>query len=269
MTSYVSILTPCLNGAKTIAQTLESVSLQTYPAIEHLIIDGGSKDATRSLVAKYSPRASFVSRPGLNQSAALNAGCAIAKGDIVGWVNADDFYFDRDVVTHAVAAFEADTTVGLVYGDAVYIDAEGKVLEARVTPRFSRARLRRYSFIPQPTIFARKAVLERFPISEPLEFVMDAEWMLRLSEHIKFSHVPRLQAVFRYHGSSKLHTLGRAVYTSEVSALRSKYPQSAVRARAGRLVDGAANVLARLRGFVRLRSITEAQRHDFERILAQ
>jgi len=269
MTPLVTILTPCLNGEKTIAQTLESVSLQAYSAIEHLIIDGGSRDATQSLVLKYSPRASFVSRPGLNQSAALNAGCAIAKGDIVGWVNADDFYFDRDVVTHAVRALEADATVGLVYGDAIYIDANGKVLEARVTPGFSRARLRRYSFIPQPTIFFRKSVLQSFPISETLEFVMDAEWMLRVSEHIGFSYVPRLQAVFRYHGSSKLHTLGRAMYTSEVSVLRSRYPHSAIGARAGRLIDGAANVLARARGSVRLRSITETQRRDFERILAQ
>src|ERR1035437_4417546 len=125
----VSIITPSLNSEKTIRQTLLSIAIQDYPEIEHLVIDGGSTDVTAQAVQEFSPRSRLVSLPGKNQSAAVNEGFRMARGSVFGWLNSDDLYFDRHVVTHALSALSENLESPLVYGDAVYIDSRGTIVD--------------------------------------------------------------------------------------------------------------------------------------------
>src|SRR4051812_23613887 len=87
----VSVITPSFNQAKYIERTLESVRNQTYPRIEHIVIDGGSTDGTIEIL-KHQTFARWISEPDRGQSDALNKGIARAKGDIIGWLNSDDMY---------------------------------------------------------------------------------------------------------------------------------------------------------------------------------
>lgn len=264
----VTIVTPSLNSAKTIRQTLRSIAIQDHPEIEHLVIDGGSTDGTVETVKEFAPRSQVISFPGKNQSEALNEGFRLARGSFVGWLNSDDLYFDRHVVTQALLGFETNPVCPLVYGDAVYMDPQEKIVDMRVTPRFSFSRLVRYSFIPQPTIFVRTEVSRRLLINEELEFVMDAEWFLRIAEQAEFTHIPRFQAVFRC-GSPKTQTFGRERYVSEVRRLRESYSAHTRRVVPilDSLSDKCVNLLARVKGQAQAARIGRAGFADMQSFL--
>src|ERR1039458_4888575 len=103
------------------ATTLKSVGMQGEWVREHLIIDGGSEDETEALVKSAGGVARFTRCPGMNQAAAVNEGIRLAKGSFIGWLNADDFYFDRWVVGAVADCFGSDAGARVIYGDCVYI----------------------------------------------------------------------------------------------------------------------------------------------------
>jgi glycosyltransferase involved in cell wall biosynthesis len=216
----VSIVTPSLNSCSTIVRTLQCIREQSYPDIEHFVIDGGSTDETASVVGRFEPRSRYVLAPGLNQAAAVNLGIGMAQGEVIGWLNADDYYLDREVVAKAVAALTQNPSVGLVYGDFVIVDEGCRVTSIYRAPEFSASRLSRYTYIAQPTIFVRKNVAALEALREDLEFVLDSDWMIRLARHAPFRRVPRFQAAFRQHSASKIHILGAALYRKEDRELR-------------------------------------------------
>src|SRR4029453_6680561 len=86
-----SIVTPCLNAVKTLEATLESVAVQDYPLVEHIVVDGGSTDGTLALL-RSRPDVRWISEPDEGLSDAVNKGIAMATGDLIGWLNADDLY---------------------------------------------------------------------------------------------------------------------------------------------------------------------------------
>lgn len=87
----LTIITPSFNQAPYIEQTIRSVLAQDYPCVEHIVIDGGSTDCTVDVLKKY-PHLQWVSEKDRGQADALNKGLAKASGDIIGWVNSDDYY---------------------------------------------------------------------------------------------------------------------------------------------------------------------------------
>jgi glycosyltransferase involved in cell wall biosynthesis len=206
--------------------------------------------------------------PGKNQSAALNEGFRLARGSVVGWINADDFYFDRYAVGRAVDALERNPQSLLVYGDALYIDQRGEIVRMSVTPQYSFGRLTRYGFIPQPTIFFRvSAVCDRL-INEQLEIVLDTEWLLRLAQVTDFIHVPHFQAVFRL-GNSKVHKLGRDLYARESAWLKSLYLIDSSQLSRGlqRVADMRTNITARWKGRLQAYRIGQVGFEDMRKIL--
>jgi len=125
-----SIITVSFNSVATIETTLSSVAGQTHTDIEHIVIDGGSTDGTLEIIDRYrSGLAHVIAGPDKGIYDAMNKGIAVASGDIIGILNADDFYADRDVITHITSAFE-DESVDACYGDLEYVDSflTGKVL---------------------------------------------------------------------------------------------------------------------------------------------
>ena len=121
----VSIVTATFNSAKTVKDTIESVLSQTYQNFEHIIIDGGSRDETMSIVKSYEPlyngRLRYISEPDEGIYNAMNKGLKMASGDIVGTLNSDDFYADNTVLESIVAPF-SDKSLECIFGKLNLVD---------------------------------------------------------------------------------------------------------------------------------------------------
>lgn len=158
----VSIITVAYNCASTISDTLRSVASQTHKAVEHIVIDGASTDATLAIVNEYGAHvASVVSEPDSGIYEAMNKGLALATGEFVGFLNADDVYANEQVVARiAGAADELQSDV--VYGDLVYVDQNnlGKVFRRWHSGTFAPSRLRFGWMPPHPTFYVRTQILK-------------------------------------------------------------------------------------------------------------
>src|SRR5580698_7501014 len=116
----VSIVTPCFNAEKFIAETIESVLDQDYPRIEYIVMDGGSTDRTLDILKKYEHALHWESAPDRGTADAVNRGFALGKGEILGFLNADDLYFPHAVST-AVQRLRENPDAAGIYGDAWWI----------------------------------------------------------------------------------------------------------------------------------------------------
>ena len=205
--STVSIITPSFNQARFIEATIRSVLGQTYPNVEHIIIDGGSTDGTLDILRKYNQRIKWISEPDNGQGDAVNKGFALAQGGIVGWINSDDFYFSPTVVEHIVEVFDTHTEVELVYCGIAYVDPHGRLLHVRIPPRFSWDRLKRIAYIGNSNAFYRRSVIERHKIDPAYHFVLDHEFMLRVTRECRVLRTTEIIACFRVHPDAKTQTL--------------------------------------------------------------
>lgn len=206
----MSVVTPVLNGVRTIAATLDSVRAQSHPRVEHVVVDGGSTDGTLDLL-RARPDVVWLSAPDGGMYEALNRGFERASGDVLASLNADDRYATPDALARAVAALEAHPEADLVYGDYRYVDDGGRPLELVVAPAFDRARLRRTNFVPPHATFLRRALFHDrgFRLDPGLRYAGDWEWFLRMSEAgVSFRHVPVVFAEFRRHRGSLTATTG-------------------------------------------------------------
>src|SRR5262245_45899236 len=153
----ISVVTPSLNKGEFIAETIESVRDQSYRPVEHLIVDGGSTDSTPGIVRRYAslPYLRWISEPDQNQCDAINKGVRLATGQIVAWLNADDYYAPGALRAIA-AAFAQRPDAGVVYGSGAQVDREGKLIRLIPTRPFDRRRLRHEFFVIQPTMFIQR-----------------------------------------------------------------------------------------------------------------
>lgn len=159
----VSIVTVCLNSATTIGDTLLSVALQTHPDIEHLVIDGGSTDGTQAVVSGSAGRvAKFVSEPDRGIYDAMNKGLALATGDVVGFLNADDVFAGDDSVARIAAAFVP--AVQACYGDLVYVSPAdtARVLRYWRAGAYVRGMCADGWAPPHPTLYVRRELFGRW-----------------------------------------------------------------------------------------------------------
>ena len=202
----VSVLTPSFNQAQWLGDTIESVRAQTYPSIEHVVSDGGSTDGSLQLLSG-AERPDFVWESGSDngQSDAINKAFARSSGDVIGWLNSDDAYFTRDVVARAVQIFDAEPEVGVVYGHAARVDADGNLLYVLwVPPGAPRLLARGYNPVRQPAVFVRRSALGRDVLVDPdFDYMMDRELWLHLSRRTRFRRLDRILAVDRHHALRK------------------------------------------------------------------
>jgi glycosyltransferase involved in cell wall biosynthesis len=199
----VSIITPSFRSFRFIAETIESVEQQDYPCIEHIIIDGNSDDGTVDILKKY-PRLIWISEPDKGQSHALNKGFKMAKGEIVGWLNADDVY-SPGAVSVATRFLLENEDVDLVYSDQQIVDENNKLLAFSGSKPFDLTTLFTENFIRQPTVFMRRNVIEQMGgVDENLHYCMDRELWLRVGSSFRMQYLPNtVSANFRLCAGTK------------------------------------------------------------------
>src|SRR5512140_2808807 len=215
----VSIVTPSFNQAQFLEATLRSVLEQDYPNIEYLVVDGASTDGSVEIIRRYADRLTWwVSEKDSGQSEAVNKGLQRVKGQIVGWLNSDDVYLPG-AISAAVAAFSAHPAAGLVYGDAIAIDAEGRQFNLMRARQYTLTDLMAFNIICQPAAFMRRSVLERVHYLNPAyHLLMDNLLWMNMAQVAPIFYVPQTWAAARYHDQAKNRTRG-AAYGQEARIL--------------------------------------------------
>jgi len=200
----VSILTPSYNQAAWLSYNLHSVACQSYARIEHIVADGGSTDGSVEILRAAGDAISWTSEPDRGQSHAINKAFSASSGDIIGWINSDDAYFDCGVVADVVAYFVAHPEVDVVYGHGAQVDEHGTIIWMLWVPQFSARILRVVNFIGQPVAFIRRSALTEPMLDESYHFSMDYELWLRLhAKGSRFRRINRLTAVDRHQSARK------------------------------------------------------------------
>ncbi len=205
----VSIITPSYNQASFLEQTIRSVLAQDIArerpaAVEYILVDGASQDGSVDIIRRYASQlAGWVSEPDSGQAEAINKGLSKARGEIVAWLNSDDLYLPG-AITAALAALQAAPDLGMVFGDAISIDAQGRPLNRLAFGDWGLDELMGFRIICQPAVFMRRAVLERAGLLDPTyHFMLDHHLWLRIAQLAPVRHVPALWAAARQHPAAK------------------------------------------------------------------
>jgi glycosyltransferase involved in cell wall biosynthesis len=184
----ISIVTACLNHGKYLEDAILSVMEQGYPNFEHIVIDGASKDNTLEVLKRY-PHVRWISESDKGQSDALNKGFRMATGDLVGWLNADEYYLPGafESITHAA---QDNPTADVYYGDCIFVDAQGRLKRAKTAHGFDYRMLLYYGcFIITATTFFRRDIFdENYLLDLDYRVVMDFEYFVRLAAAGKTFH---------------------------------------------------------------------------------
>jgi glycosyltransferase len=202
----ITIITPTYNSAHTLADTLESIAAQDYPHIEHIIVDGLSKDDTLAIAARFPHVSKIVSEKDKGIYDAMNKGVQMAQGAIIGILNSDDFYAHPQVLSQVVAKMQA-TEAEALYGDLVYVEPENtdKVVRYWKSGTY-RNRLFYWGWMPpHPSFFVRRTVYERLGyFNLQLRQSADYELMLRflLKNRVSVCYLPSLLVRMRNGGAS-------------------------------------------------------------------
>jgi glycosyltransferase involved in cell wall biosynthesis len=199
-----SVITPVYNQARYLPEALDSVARLRTPH-EHIVVDGGSDDGTVAVLeSRDDPSLRWISEPDRGQTHAVNKGLARAKGELVGWLNADDAYLP-DAVDRAVDHLAQNPEVMAIFGGIHFTDEHGAVQRPHLPAPYS---WRRYLFfgdyIPTPTIVFRRALLARAPqLDERYADAADYDFYLRLLHGVSVQRIPEGLVRFRYHPGSK------------------------------------------------------------------
>lgn len=227
MLPSISVVTPSYNQAQFIAQTVDSVRQQQYPHLEHLVIDGLSTDGTLDVLAGYGDDVVVTSEKDSGQTEAINKGLRKAQGDVICWLNSDDYLLPGAL--QAVGEFfAAHPEVTWVTGDGVIVDAEGRPIQKPV--RTYKQVLRKFppavylglaNSIVQPATFWRRSVHERIGyLDESLHYTMDYDWWMRLLSTGRPGKIDRALCGFRIHDASKSGSLYEQMLDEDYQTFR-------------------------------------------------
>jgi glycosyltransferase involved in cell wall biosynthesis len=227
----LTILTPSFNQAGFIEQTIRSVLDQGYPALEYRVLDGGSTDGTVEILQRYRDRLQFVSGPDGGQAAALNRGLCEARGDVLAWINSDDYYAPGAFAS-VMEVFERRPEVRWLYGRCPICDRQGEEIRPLVT-RYKEFWMRNYhyerlmieNFINQPTVFFRRSLLEevcvgRPPLDSDMHNAFDYHLWLRMAERARPYFLDRVLAYFRVYSDAKTSSNFWRSFREEADAAR-------------------------------------------------
>jgi len=219
----VSILTPSFNQAEWLPDNLNSVACQTYPHIEHVVADGGSADGSVELLQARYDSVLWCSEPDAGQADAINKAFARSSGEIIGWINSDDAYYDCRVVEDVVAHFQANPSLDVLYGHGVQTTQDGGIIQVLWAPPFDAELLRTLNFITQPATFFRREALGGTLLDDTFHFTMDYELWLRLAASRTFGRIDRITAIDRHQLARKSATM-LDVHQQNLGRLAETYP---------------------------------------------
>ena len=201
--TLVSIITPSYNQAAYLEQTLLSVLDQEYARIEYIVIDGASTDASLQIIKKYESRLAFwVSEKDRGQADAINKGFARATGDILAWLNSDDYYL-AGAVSAVVKIFNENPDAVLVYGNMLAVDEHGRTFNTLNYKQLSLEDLLCFQIIGQPAVFMRRSALDGLHLDPDLHFMLDHALWIQIARHGRILHADQTWAAARYHAEAK------------------------------------------------------------------
>jgi glycosyltransferase involved in cell wall biosynthesis len=186
----ISIITATYNSAATIAGCIASVNTQTYPDIEHIVVDGASKDGTVEIIQSMPNRISqLISEPDKGIYDAMNKGLRMATGDVIGILNSDDFFTSAEVISRIVQVFEKNPVDG-VYGDICFVKPENlKKVVRYYSAKWFRPFLLRFGFMPpHPSVYIRRNCFRELGLYK-VDYQIAADYELL----IRFLNVNRLK----------------------------------------------------------------------------
>jgi glycosyltransferase involved in cell wall biosynthesis len=203
----VSVVTVCYNSESTILDTLNSVSAQNYPDIEHVIIDGLSKDTTLEIIRNHSrPVNVLISESDSGIYEAMNKGIGNAAGDVIVFLNADDFFAGPSVIRDVVSLFN-ESGADAVYGDLVYVQPANtnKIIRKWIAGPYMPGSFGYGWMPPHPTFFAKRRLFDHFGCFDlRLKTAADYELMLRLihKNNIRLAYLNQILVRMRTGGAS-------------------------------------------------------------------
>lgn len=202
----ITLLTAAYNSAKTIRDTLKSIEIQTYPNIEHIVIDGASKDDTVEVVRKEGRRVTrIVSEPDKGIYDAYNKGIGLGSGEVIGFLNSDDFYAHPQVIERVMELFARDPQLDAVHADLVYVDQVdvSKITRLWKGQRMTPGLVRRGFHPAHPTLFLRRRVYERAGgFDQSYRMAADVEFMNRIFGRfgVRDAHINDIWVIMREGG---------------------------------------------------------------------
>ncbi|MGD0891233.1 MAG: glycosyltransferase family 2 protein [Terracidiphilus sp.] len=220
----ISVVVPSFNQAKYLELALKSIVDQGYPNLELIVIDGGSSDESPHIIRKYESYMKFwCSEPDGGQTQGIIKGFSHATGDILCFLNSDDLFEPRSF-QEAGEYFAKHPDADAVYGNALWIDANGKPLRPQKEIPFNRfIFLYTYNYVPGMSMFWRRSVYDRAGGLNPaFQMAFDADLWMRISDHGTIRHVARQWSRMRFYPEQKSHRL-REITIREDMMVRSRY----------------------------------------------
>lgn len=204
----ISLVTCSYQQARFLDATMRSVLAQNYAGLEYIVIDGGSTDGSKDIIERHGGSLAYwVSEPDGGQSHALIKGFGHATGDIYGWLCSDDLLLPGTL--QRIGEFFRDhPDVDAVYGDSVWIDADGKPIRPKREMGFNRfVFLHDYNYVPQPSMFWRRRLYESVGGLRPsFVLAMDGDLWERFSAKVRIRHIQAYLSCMRYYASQKMNT---------------------------------------------------------------
>lgn len=210
MNLLLSIIIPSYNQGKFIKKTIDSILNQSYKNIEVIVIDGGSSDTTIDILKSFGNKILWISEKDRGQAHAINKGTALAKGDIIAYLNSDDYYL-QNTLCEIIESFEKNPTALWLTGDYAIVNEKEQDIQSLVIKH--KKLLRNYlSFnllsilnpISQPSTFLRRELLEKVGLfNEELHYTMDYDYWMRCIQIQKPYVITKPISAFRIHPLSK------------------------------------------------------------------
>lgn len=204
----LSFVIPTRNQARFIGECIDGCLAQNIPDSEILVVDGASTDNTRDVLASYGDRIRWISERDRGQSDAINKGIRLAHGELIAWINSDDYYASPHAIARLLDVFDAERDVDIAYGNGERVDERGGPIgpyRAHPITRVADIVIHPASFVLQPALmFRRQLFLDVGGVDEALHYTMDYElWIRMFAAARRTRYIPDVIACARYHVDAK------------------------------------------------------------------
>ena len=223
----ISIITPSFNCVKYIEDCIKSVVLQDYAGVEHVIVDGGSTDGTLEIIKKYkesfSDKINYISEPDKGACDAWNKGLKLARGDIFGWLGADD-KFEPEAFTAVIDFFENHPNEFFVFGECNIINETGNIIGRYASNDYAienQTNLGRG--IPTMAAFYKRELVEKIGLMDTTINLCDCDYWVRTAKRYKINRMNKILSNFRVHSDSVTIRKQNSVYIKEDYIINRRY----------------------------------------------